>query len=277
MLPIRVRQAPNFLWSMLRRAQVLGRPARPQRHFHLCYFSCHSYFAYLYCALDSLARHVTQPYTVYLFNDQDMPLDEAQIERLRERVPNLQVRLWPKSMGWGSAQIETIWQAYALAAENAADDDIVARVDSDVFFFNDRIFELAQRSEADVIGDGHFVGFEYCQGGCYFLRAGAVRRIVQWLSQRGMEEAMSQVKIKVEDVAMHHFARSVGLDILLTWYMMFPDELRNAGGLTAWQRRKFSCLHFVMKNKRAMLDAYLKEVLPPAEQPAFLSAIGATP
>ena len=42
---------------------------------------------------------------------------------------------------------------------------------------------------------------------------------------------------------------------------MFPDELRNAGRLTRWQRWKFSCAHFVMKNKAAMLVAYEKEVL----------------
>ena len=253
---------------------MLRKPAQPQRRFHLCYFSCYSYFAYLYCALDSLVRHVKQPCTVYLFNDQEQPLSGEQIEQLRQLVPDLKVYLWPKSMGWGNAQIATIWQAYAVAAEHAADDDIVARVDSDVFFFNDRIFELVQRSDADVVGDGHFVDFKYAQGGCYFLRASAVRRINAWLAQRDMAGAMAQVEIAVEDVAMHHFAQSAGLNIMLTWFMMFPDELRNAGGLTAWQRYKFSCLHFVMKNKRAMLDAYIDEVLPPAERGAFLAAIG---
>ncbi|MCE4557565.1 glycosyltransferase [Pelomonas cellulosilytica] len=274
MLPIRVRQAPNFVSALIRRARLLQQPAQPQRRFHLCYFSCYSYFAYLYCAIDSVARHVKQPCTVYLFNDQEQPLSDEQIERLRERMPDLKVFLWPKSMGWGAAQIQTIWQAYGLAAEQAADDDIIARVDSDVFFFNDRIFQVAQRSEADVIGDGHFVGFEYSQGGCYFLKASAVRRINAWLARRDMDEALAGAAIKVEDVAMHHFARSVGLDILLTWFMMFPDELRNAGGLTAWQRYKFSCLHFVMKNKRGMLDAYLDQVLAPAERGAFLAAAG---
>jgi hypothetical protein len=42
---------------------------------------------------------------------------------------------------------------------------------------------------------------------------------------------------------------------------MFPDELRNSGGINRYQRWKFSCVHFVMKNKAAMLEAYDKEVL----------------
>ena len=274
MLPIRIRQAPNLVRALWQRAQVLQRPARPERHFHLCYFSCHSYFAYLYCALDSLARHVDVSYTVHLFNDSQQPLDEAQLALLRQRVPQLRVYLWPKSMGWGAEQISWIWKAYAIAAENAADDDIVARVDSDVFFFNDRIFQAVQRSRADVIGDGHFVGFEYCQGGCYFLRAAAVRRINDWLSSRDLPAAVAEAAVPVEDVAMTHFATQAGLNIWQTWFMMFPDELRNAGGLTAWQRRKFSCLHFVMKNKAGMLDAYLAEVLKPDEHAPFLAAIG---
>jgi hypothetical protein len=52
--------------------------------------------------------------------------------------------------------------------------------------------------------------------------------------------------------------------------MMFPDELRNAGGLTSWQRWKFSCLHFVMKNKSAMLEAYENELLKPENKVEFI-------
>jgi hypothetical protein len=55
----------------------------------------------------------------------------------------------------------------------------------------------------------------------------------------------------------------------MTWFMMYPDELRNASGLSAWQRFKFSCLHFVSKNKGGMIDAYVNEVLPVAQHVAF--------
>ena len=273
MLPIRVRQAPQLMRALVHRRKVLRREARPQRCFRLCFFSCHSYFAYLYCSLHSLVRHVTVPVRVYIFNDAQMPLSDAQIDALRALVPTLEVHLWPKSMGWGAEQIASIWRAYELAARGAADDDIVARVDSDVFFFNDRVFQLVQRSDADVVGDGHFVDFAYSQGGCYFLRAAAVRRIVEWLGQRDIAAEVARAAVPVEDVAMHHFARSVGLDVCLTWFMMFPDELRNAGGLTAWQRHKFSCLHFVMKNKAAMLQAYRAHVLQPEEVAAFDQSI----
>jgi len=180
MIPVRVRQLPAFVKEAIKRSAILRKPGKFAQTFHLCYFSCHSYFSYLYCSLHSLTQHVkAQQYKVWLFNDIDQPLSAAQIQAIEQLIPGIQVISWPKSMGWGAEQIKTIWQAYGLAAIGAKDDDIIARIDSDVFFFNDTIFKAVARSDADLIGDGHFVGFKYCQGGCYFLTVKTVRRIGQ--------------------------------------------------------------------------------------------------
>lgn len=262
LLPVRVRQFPNWALQAWQRSRVLRRPLARPPTFRLCYFSCESYFRYLYCALHSVKTNVQiLPVQVTVFSDEDMPLTTAQIAALQELMPGLAVRPWPKSMGWGVTQIESIWRAYVLAAEGAHDDDIVARVDSDVFFFNDTIFQAVARSEADFVGDGHFVDFEYCQGGCYFLRARAVRRVQALLRATPMAELAKEVPVVVEDVMAQHLVRRAGLRTWMTWFMMFPDELRIAGGLTSWQRWKFSCVHFVMKNKDKMLDAYDRHVL----------------
>ncbi len=270
LLPIRLRQAPRFVGQTLARERVLRRPVVAGRRFKLCYFSCQSYFRYLYCALHSLKMAAAGvPFDILVFSDTDQPLSEAQIDALRQLMPGIRVEPWPKSMGWGATQIGWIWKAYELAAEGAGDDDIIARVDSDVFFFNDRILQAALRSDADFIGDGHFVDFQYCQGGCYFFRASAVRKIVVWLRERPLESVLAEAGITVEDIAAQYFVQQLGLRTWMTWFMMFPDELRNAGGLTTWQRWKFSCAHFVMKNKAAMIDAYLSEVLAPVEREPF--------
>ncbi len=278
-IPIRVRQWPRLAVQLLQREWVCRRPLARQPVFRLCYFSCESYFRYLYCALHSLKQCAAGVrIEVLLFNDTDQPITAAQAETLRKLVPGIRVIPWPKSMGWGAQQIGNIWQAYALAAEGAADDDVVARVDSDVFFFEDTIFRAVARTRADFIGDGHFVGFEYCQGGCYFLKAGAVRRVVALLEKEPLEGIVLEVPVVVEDVVAQHLVRRAGLRTWMTWFMMFPDELRIAGGLTRWQRRKFSCLHFVMKNKDKMLDAYVTHVLgndiPPDYGPALQALAG---
>lgn len=262
MIPIRIRQFPHFVRQALDRQRILGRGLARQPTFHLCFFSCQSYFRYLYCSLDSLVRHAPAiSYKVLVFSDEDMPLSPAQIAAIHALMPDARVIPWPKSMGWGATQIGWIWRAYRLAAEGAKDDDVIARVDSDVFFFNDRIFRAVERSDADMVGDGHYVNFEYTQGGCYFFRVSAVRRIGDMLDREPLDEIVKEVKVVVEDVVACHFARRLGMKVWLLWFMMFPDELRNAGGLTRWQRWKFSCAHFVMKNKAAMLDAYVADVL----------------
>lgn len=275
-VPIRISQLPQFLLqtaqrSLVLRAQVVRRPT-----FRLCYFSCESYFKYLYCALHSLTRIAgDMRYEVTVFSDAEQPISAEQVEVLRALIPGIRVIPWPKSMGWGATQIGWIWKAYALAAEGADDDDIIARVDSDVYFFNDRIFRAVERSEADLVGDGHFVGFDYCQGGCYFFRARAVRQIVNFLAQRSLSDELDAAGINVEDIAADHFAKVLGLRIWMTWFMMFPDELRNASGLHWWPRWKFSCLHFVMKNKAAMIESYLRDELHEHERADFLRVIDA--
>ena len=262
MIPTRIRHFPQFVRQILERSRVLSRPDPGARTFHLCFFSCQSYFRYLYCSLHSLVEHAHAiRFKVLVFSDEEMPLSAAQIDAIRALVPGIRVVPWPKSMGWGATQIGWIWRAYDLAAEDAADDDIIARVDSDVFFFNDMIFRAVVRSDADFVCDGHHVDFQYGQGGCYFFRASAVRRINRMIEAEPLDDLLKEVDIVVEDVAAYHFAKRLGLKIWMTWFMLFPDELRNAGGLTSWLRWKFSCVHFVMKNKAAMLEAYESEVL----------------
>jgi hypothetical protein len=250
------------LRQILERSLVLRRPMEKPCTFHLCFFSCQSYFKYLYCSLHSVLTQLHKvDVKVWIFSDEEQPLSDAQIKAIQALIPGARVIPWPKSMGWGATQIGSIWKAYQLAASEAADNDFVARVDSDVFFINDRIFRAASRSRADLVGDGHYVSFDYTQGGCYFLRASAVRKIAGMIATESIDKLAAELPVVVEDVAATHFARRLGLRVWLTWFMMFPDELRNAGGLTVWQRWKFSCVHFVMKNKSAMLDAYEREMV----------------
>ena len=275
-LPIRIQQLPEFIKQSWQRSLILRSSVDRKPTFRLCYFSCHSYYRYLVCALHSLKNSATAVrYEVIVFNDLEMPLSSNQIQKLEQLIPGIRVIPWPKSMGWGAEQIGWIWKAYALAAEGAGDDDIIARVDSDVFFFNDRVFRAVERSGADLVGDGHYVNFEFCQGGCYFFRASAIRKILAMQATDSIESLAPQLQVVVEDVAATFFARRLNLKVWMMWFMMFPDELRNAGRLSSWQRWKFSCAHFVMKNKAAMLVAYERDVLTAAGIPEFRELLDA--
>lgn len=267
-IPISVKQFPRMVLDLRQKREVLRQPAPATRtRFHLCFFSCLSYYPYLACALHSLTRlDCRDDLRVVVFNDQDMPMSAEQIAALGALDLDLEVVTWPKSVGWTIDQIDAIWRAYAYASASAADHDYVARVDADVFFFNSTVFDAVARSGADMVGDGHYVDFEYCQGGCYFFRVAAARRVNQLIAERSVAGLAKEFPTLVEDVAATHMARTLGLRVWMTWFMMFPDELRNAGMLGERQHERFSCLHFVMKNKTAMLEAYERHVLRPEER-----------
>jgi len=262
MIPISVKQFPAFVKQMFLRYVISRRPDSDEKVFHLCFFSCHSYFSYLYCSIHSLINLNTDVrFKFLIFNDEEQPLSENQVKIIKEMVPDCQVILWPKSMGWGEEQIACIWRAYEKAVQGLGDNNYIARVDSDVFFLNDSVFQLVIKSNADLVGDGHYVDFKYCQGGCYFFKVSAVKKIAEQFTIESMKSILQGIDIKVEDLAAYYFAKRIGLKIWLTWFMMFPDEFKKDFVLTAWQRKKFSCIHFVMKNKAAMLTAYEKNML----------------
>lgn len=269
-IPIRIRQAPPFALQALERAIVSKYKPRPEVTFHLCFFTCRSYFKYLYCSLHSLFSLKGHPkFRIYIFSDENDPLSAEQISCLKSLEPNLSVRVWPRSQGWGAEQIGSIWRAYELVAADSSPNDYIVRVDSDVFFFSDWLFHLVAKSDKDLVGDGHFVNLEYSQGGLYFIRAGTVSKVVSLLQEHPLHGVLTEAGIGVEDRAAYYLVNLVGGSRWLLWFMMFPDEYRIAGGLNRYNRWKFCCIHFVMRNKDKMLEAYFKELLDPAEQIQF--------
>lgn len=273
LLPIRVRQFPTFLReAFVKRALI--RKDVPRRSFQLCYFTCHSYYKYLYCSLHSLKTLGPDlRIRVLIFCDAKEMLSAAQCAAIEALHPGAKVIPWGKSQGWGAEQIASIWKAYELAAQECGDDDYVARVDSDVFLFSDWIFRAVEASRKDLVGDGHYVGFRYSQGGFYFLRGGAVRAVCRFLAANPLEAVLKKADINVEDIAAYHLIAETGQSSWLTFFMMFPDEYRRIAGFSAYQRWKFCCAHFVMKNKNLMLEAYDRDMLQPRDRAAYLEAL----
>ena len=71
-VPIRLSQLPRFLQQTAQRTALVRRKVARRPTFRLCYFSCRSYFRYLYCALHSLtlvARDIR--FEVIVFSDID--------------------------------------------------------------------------------------------------------------------------------------------------------------------------------------------------------------
>lgn len=272
-IPIRVKHLPRYLWEIAIRFITLKKNSNPVS-FTLCHFTCHSYYKYLYCSLHSLQKVRNGiPIRVLIFCDANEMFSQEQCEAIRTVFPDSKIIPWTKSQGWGSEQIASIWKAYSLAASESGESDYVVRVDSDVFFFSNWIFQLVARSGKDLVGDGHYVDFKYCQGGLYFLRAGAINTIKRYFEENSMDEFLKKTKINVEDIAAYQFIKHTKQKSWLTFFMMFPDEYRIAGNLSTYQRFKFCCLHFVMKNKNKMLEVYLQKIINHDERDIFLNAL----
>jgi hypothetical protein len=272
-IPIRIRQLPRYASNLVRRGMLW--PVSPrQTAFRLCYFTCRSYFRYLYCSIHSLTQIETSAtLEIIVFCDRNEMLTPEQVSALDALGPPVRVIPWAKAQGWGREQIAAIWEAYALAAADAPADAYVARVDSDVFFFSGWLFDLVAKSGVDLIGDGHYVDFEYCQGGLYFFRADAIGRVLGATPIADFDAMLERNGIGVEDKAAYFLARKAGVSIWLPFFMMFPDEYRNAGGLGAYQRLKYACLHYAKKDKAPMIDIYLDQVIPAPDRPGFVAVL----
>ena len=273
-VPTTVKQLPYLAVSFIQRARLRWVKLDPPATFRLCYFTCKSYFRYLYCSIHSLSLVRTPcALEILVFCDQDEMLSAEQISSLNGLGFPVRVIPWRKSQGWGTEQIASIWEAYALAATDAPEGAYVARVDSDLFFFSGWVFDTVAKSGADLVGDGHFVDFEYCQGGLYFFRADAVRRVLAATPTAEFGAELHREGIVVEDVAASFLARKAGLSVWQVFLMMFPDEYSNAGSLTPFQRLKFACLHYAKKDKRPMIDIYLDQIVAPKDRADFLSVL----
>lgn len=273
-IPTKLRRLPHLVRQTAERLWFERRAGNAGVTFHLCYFTCASYYRYLYCSLHSLRELGNAcPVSVIIFCQETDPFSEEQLQAIARVAPDARLLNWPKAQGWGPQEIGEIWRAYALVAEAAAEGDYIARIDSDVFFFSDWLLPLVARSGREFVGDGHFVAFKYAQGGCYFARVSAVRRVLGLLSGSPVHQVLPPEDTVVEDIAAYRLMRKVGARIWLIWIMMFPDEWRKAGRLGRRHRWKFACLHFTAKDKGGMLSAYEEQVLRPEDRAAYHAAL----
>lgn len=160
---------------------------------HFLYFSCGAHVPYLNLSLRSLAR-VNGSYVggVYVGMDPDDPISPEDRTKLEALGLPIQFRSWGKVTGYGETTVLSELAAFRDVAGGAAEDDWIAKIDSDVLFLNDWIFRHLPRHDRDLVGQKEqaWRTFAYSQGGCYFLRAG----FVPALREVGRDEVYEEAK-----------------------------------------------------------------------------------
>src|SRR5258705_250798 len=82
-IPIRIRQLPRYASNLVRRGMLW--PVSPRRPtvFRLCYFTCRSYFRYLYCSIHSLTQiRTSATLDIIVFCDRNEMLTPEQLAAL---------------------------------------------------------------------------------------------------------------------------------------------------------------------------------------------------
>ena len=161
------------------RGQQLGPPSA-----YPLYFTCTADFLCLKLSIQSLNRYGGSTVRrIYVYQDRVHPLTPGERRELSaiSSYPIL-FRTTPAPMTWGGITLlHNELRAFLDMSRELGPDDFIVKVDSDVLFTADWLFPRLLRTGADLIGQPvssfatHTIrDVPDIQGGCYWLRAGAV-------------------------------------------------------------------------------------------------------
>jgi hypothetical protein len=221
---------------------------KPACKIHFVYFSCASDFLLLELSLKSLV-HLQSDWlgTIFVVVDSKGPFSEEQQLKLKRIVPSLKF-LELGRIDWASIHtLRTELQAFSIAASQAHPQDFIAKVDSDILFFSSAKLEEVSVCGADFVGDGHYSGYGYAQGGLYLLRAPLAASLWESAIEPELEKTIAQCLTHAEDQVISALVRRRTHNIWLTRLMLFPDEFDKTNLNGGWVRQEFSALHFVHK------------------------------
>jgi len=219
--------------AALRRLPASSHSGGEGSGLHILYAVCHRHMALLRCSLASVLRAISRPPTSVTFlQDCASPLSEAEREELRDGVPcrsEFPTSAFPLAKGPGRI-LSQLDQFIELAGSVPASARIL-KLDTDILFLGRRHVELAEASSADLFGQ-HTAkrrAIDYAQGGCYFLRAGMVRRWARTPLLSAMQEtAWKTNKISIErtpeDAFYTLWTRRAGGRVELASFYFEPEE-----------------------------------------------------
>lgn len=234
------------------------------RKFSFIYFSYSQDFDYLTLSLRSLVRFVPDSLieSVHLFVDTKGVFSEQQIDILTECCPAIHLHE-VEDFSWASTETTLAeLRAFQEVAQMIPSSGIISKVDSDILFIpNRRLQRIANRSQA-TIGDGHYTGYQYAQGGLYFIDSEVVRELY---SEGSLVAAIKTAECKCgqngEDAVISEILRNRGTGFKLRRFMLFPDEYRRTKSFTHKFLREFCALHCVQDktSMRGLLELLLKQ------------------
>ena len=264
-IPIALREFHHLLRGWLSFAFLRRNPAAAQARLNFLYFSYRPDFSHLLLSLQTLKATVPVDLVgqVFLAEDQKAPFETAQIAHLSEVHRGLRI-LPIRDFEWGSprsthAELQLFKQ---ICSELPDPLDLLVKVDSDVIFLpNAEKWERLLRSTAPAIGDGHYLGFRYAQGGLYMIRRQVIQSVFASTSVADVEVVARRIDSVGEDMAISYMLKEEGAPFFFTRLMLFPEEYRRLNTLGYLARTEFLALH-CHKDKQNMPNLVDRFYLP---------------
>jgi hypothetical protein len=244
------------------------------------YFTYAADFEYLRLSLRSLNAYARDRIgRIHVYEDWSYPFTAAQRDALTiDSACAVVFRRTRAPMAWGGVTLlHNELRAFTDLSAELPDDDLIMKVDSDVLFTADWLFSAAINANADVVGQPVASiptilkrSVSDIQGGCYFLRAGAVRQLRR---KRLLGAARQVVKTSSydlwtvpEDRTMSQWAHAAGLRFrMIDFYLLDLAPLRASPfvsdaeiGRCLEQEGAFAVIHFERcKDKMAPCQRWL--------------------
>lgn len=218
---------------------------KPSGKVHMIYFSCAKDIGMLKISLNSLMRLEPEIIgKIYLVVDSKGPFTYEQEGELKKIVPEIEFHHLGK-IDWASIDtLKTELKIFGIVADSAKSEDHLAKVDSDILFFNSAKLKESMSSAALFVGDGHYSKYKYAQGGLYLMRKSLAMNLSR-ASQAEILEAIKECGSMAEDLVVSALVRRRTDKIWLTRLMLFPDEYEKTNLSSCWVRKEFCSLHFV--------------------------------
>lgn len=253
--PVGVRNVSYILHDQIHKIKHNLR-SKSSTKIHFIYFTCDKDYLLLSMSLTSL---VTFNYdfigSITIIEDKKGPLTNDHKESLKKIYNKITFKEFG-NIDWASIEtLKSELSAFLEISSNVADNDLIAKIDSDVLFFNSHKLAEVCKSDADFIGDGHYSFYKYAQGGLYLMRATTCRTLAGSLRNNELEVAIKECGTNAEDQVIYKLVSKTTSRIWLTRLMLFPNEFENTSLRNYFVKREFCCIHFVHK-KNSMKDIY---------------------
>jgi hypothetical protein len=245
-VPIAAREIHHLLRGWLKMAQLRTDPDATGARLNFLYFSYAPDSPYLELSLRTLTGAIPAELLgrVIVAEDQKAPFNPEQLGRLHSVFADLDIRPI-HDFQWGSprsthAELQLFKQ---IAAELAHPKDLLVKVDSDVLMLPNDKWRRVLYSNAPAIGDGHYLRFEYAQGGLYMIRKACIEGTLAPVTLRTVEDVAQAIDSVGEDMAISELLRRADQPFFLTRMMLFPEEYRPLSALNPLVRQEFMALH----------------------------------